>query len=227
MKRILIFNSTSGAFTPPIANLAAHWDCSVASSVHISTGVSQWDDLSGNNRHLLQATGSQQPTYSGSGTTSKIVFNRASIQFMNASWTQNQPVTIYAVMQQDNWSTNDGVWDGLGSNTMLLRQHSSTPNIAQYAGSAFGTDNPDMTLSSTKVLVAIYDGASSLLNVNSGTPTTGSIGTSSPGGFSIGASGSGGLPSSITVKEIYYYSTNHNSIIQGNMVTYLRTIWGI
>lgn len=52
-------------FTPlSIAGLGMWWDASVASSVTLNgSTVSQWSDLSGNGRHLLQPTASLQPTY--------------------------------------------------------------------------------------------------------------------------------------------------------------------
>ena len=116
--------------------------------------------------------------------------------------------------------------DGFSNNTMLLRQHTATPNLVQYAGS-FGNDDAGCTISVFKLLTLVYDGANSLLIVNNSTATSSSIGTSSPGGMLRGASASGSLPSSITVKRIIGYSVNHGSTLRGQMWTYFQTTYGL
>ena len=49
--------------------LVAHYDARVPSSITVATGVSQWDDLSGNSNHMTQGTGTQQPSYASEGVT--------------------------------------------------------------------------------------------------------------------------------------------------------------
>lgn len=51
-----------------IKNLVYAWyDAGARSSISIGTGVSQWSDISGNGRHLVQANGAEQPAYESAG----------------------------------------------------------------------------------------------------------------------------------------------------------------
>lgn len=50
-------------FSPlSISGLKAWWDASDSSTITIATGVSQWNDKSGNSRNATQGTGGAQPT---------------------------------------------------------------------------------------------------------------------------------------------------------------------
>lgn len=52
------------AFTPhAIANLYAWYDASDAGSIAIESGVSQWNDKSGNGFHATQSTANKQPLH--------------------------------------------------------------------------------------------------------------------------------------------------------------------
>lgn len=54
----------SSLWTPANDSLTGLWfDASDASTITVSTGVSEWRDKSGNARHLSQATGANQPTW--------------------------------------------------------------------------------------------------------------------------------------------------------------------
>lgn len=50
-------------WTPAQITTQLWFDAADASTVTIATGVSQWNDKSGNARHVVQATGANQPTY--------------------------------------------------------------------------------------------------------------------------------------------------------------------
>lgn len=50
-------------WTPAGLRPAAWFDAADISTISISTGVSEWRDKSGNARHMVNSTGSQQPAY--------------------------------------------------------------------------------------------------------------------------------------------------------------------
>jgi hypothetical protein len=56
-------------WTPDLVrpNLSFWQDAADRSTITIATGVSEWRDKSGNNRHFTQATGANQPSYSDTG----------------------------------------------------------------------------------------------------------------------------------------------------------------
>jgi len=56
-------------WTPAAITTEAWFDAQDADTITIQTGVSQWDDKSGNARHAVQNNGSKQPTYNASDAT--------------------------------------------------------------------------------------------------------------------------------------------------------------
>jgi hypothetical protein len=214
---------------PPPANCVAHYDASHNASVHIGTGVSQWDDLSGNGHHLLQATGSLQPVYSGSGQTSLVTFDGPSGngQYMKAgTFTLNQPETVYFVGKQITWISNAKMFDGGSALSVDFNQTGSSPSVGVYAGSGgFGVGI--LALNTLSVVAIVYNGTSSSITINNGSVNVGNAGTNNAGGFTLGAVQDGTQPANVGVQEIYLYNTGHTVIQQTEIVTFLRTKWGI
>ena len=64
---VLAGSQIAGGWTPAdITGLTGWWDASDSSTVTLVSGkVSQWDDKSGNSRHLTQGTDGSRPTYAG------------------------------------------------------------------------------------------------------------------------------------------------------------------
>ena len=61
----LLLRSSATDWTPADITTLAWYDASDTDTITESLGaVSQWDDKSGNLRHLLQGTGSAQPSFS-------------------------------------------------------------------------------------------------------------------------------------------------------------------
>jgi hypothetical protein len=73
----IIFGSGQ-LWTPARISTASWWDAADSSSITLSSGkVSQWNDKSGNGKHMTQATAASQPTY---GITS---FSLPSVNFLD------------------------------------------------------------------------------------------------------------------------------------------------
>ena len=70
--------------------------------IKISTGVSQWNDQSGNGNNVVQATSGKQPTWNATGGPTGgpcLSFLGSSTQYLNATYTLNQPFERYVVAQ--------------------------------------------------------------------------------------------------------------------------------
>lgn len=217
------------AYTPPTTNLVGHWDASVASSVHIATGVSQWDDLSGNNNHMIQATGANQPVFSGSGITSQIAFDGVN-DYLRASFTFNQPVTLYMVLKITTNRANDVIFDG-GTTGTITFQQATMPNmflnginfnLTGFVAGPFLCISAVLNSSGTSSMTCQ---ASTFNNLGGGSP-----GGATMGGLTLGAR-VGFFYSIMAVQEVYAYDINHSvtsiSVTQANIISYLRTKWGI
>jgi hypothetical protein len=221
-----LFAKQSG-WAPPATNLKGNWDASISASVVIGTGVSTWKDQSGNSNDLVQATGGNQPTYSGSGTSSTITFDGTN-DYLSVSFTQSQPTTIYIILDQVTWTSIDPIYDGpAGFASMTLFQYNATPGLSMNGGSLGIVNVGGCTLGTYFVVTCVWNGASSSISINDGTKTTGNCGTTAPGGLILGAFGGLSSFGNIAVKQVLYYSAAHDATTQTSIISGLRTKWGI
>jgi hypothetical protein len=89
--------------------------------------VSQWNDKSGNARHVTQATAANQPTYQAAGLNSKptVYFGPTTRYLSSASVSAHSgPWSVFAVAKRESTATGYGV---------ILGQDGLTNRIAQYA----------------------------------------------------------------------------------------------
>jgi hypothetical protein len=86
-------------FTPTkIAGCQLWLDASDATTISIGTGVSQWNDKSGNARHAMQATGASQPAYITAGKNGlNIVRFDGSNDGVEGAYTELSQCTIFVV----------------------------------------------------------------------------------------------------------------------------------
>jgi hypothetical protein len=74
-EEFLINDEPAPAWTPADTTTQLWLDANDATTITIATGVSQWDDKSGNGRNVVQATSAQQPTHGVATLDSKPVVN--------------------------------------------------------------------------------------------------------------------------------------------------------
>lgn len=80
------------------------WLKAESGDITIATGVSQWDDRSGNARHFVQATGSAQPTFSE--LLGRVVFDGTNDVLTNATALSDIiAADAYAVFGKLSWVT--------------------------------------------------------------------------------------------------------------------------
>ncbi len=117
----------------PAAILAARWRADQGTT--IATGVSQWDDMSGNGHHQIQATGSKQPALAltGGPNGTACITADGSNDVMRAAFTLNQPIAIYLVAKYTNaFAHNEDLFDGgggAGSHGRFYRTAAQTMNL--------------------------------------------------------------------------------------------------
>lgn len=96
-----------------LPNLLAWYSAKQGITLNGST-VSQWNDLSGNGRHLTQAVASSQPTYNATGLNSKptCYFDGSGdyMTYVGAALPTYQNFTVWMVLKQVNNSNYDVVW---------------------------------------------------------------------------------------------------------------------
>jgi hypothetical protein len=195
-----------------------------------SGSVSQWDDKSTNNHDLTQATGTAQPT-TGTRTINSLNvldFDGTS-DYMQVTYGSSisQPLTIFAVAQNDDPPAANVLWAGIIFNANAQLYLAGTITAHWINGGdptlSYGTA-PDGNLNIYRVT---YNGASTSLAINGDVKVTGTTGTHSPTGFTIGGSTTGSAPFDGVIGEAI--------VVEGAMTAqqiydtenYLANKWGI
>lgn len=187
--------------------------------------VSQWDDISGNGRHLKQATGTNQPALQADGS---ILFDGVDNFLKCDTFTLAQPETVYLLFKQVTWGNADRIFDGHTSNSGAIIQRTTSPNIAIRATNTDIAENTNLPLDTYAAVVAVLNGASSVLQVNNTAPTTGDIGAGSMSGFCLGAIGAGTSAwANIQCKEAIIYAAAHAADVRARVIRYLARVGGL
>jgi len=205
----------------PAAWFRAGWGQTVTDS-----GVSQWDDISGNGRHLKQGTDANRPALQADGT---VLFNGTSHFLKCDAFTLNQPTTVLMVVKQVSWTNVDIICDGNAAGTLYIYQVSSSPNINASSDNSVTTLglNGGLAVGAYGVACVVFNGASSSSLINLGTPVTGSVGTGNAGGFTLGARASGSASSNIQVAEVILLPIALDATQRARAVRYLMGAWGV
>lgn len=188
----------------------------------VSGAVSSWGDFSGNKRPLLQATASLRPLVQTDGS---LLFD-GSNDYMAATFTENQPTTLYLLCRQVTWTSGDYISDGVTANSGAIIQTTGSPQLNLHAGSSVA-GNSGLAVNTYGILTAIFNGASSSLRVNKLAPTTGDPGSGNMGGITLGADGAGANNGNIQVKEQIMFTSSHDLNTQGQVIAYLSSVGGL
>ena len=211
-----------GGFLPSdLGNLAAWYRFN--QGITVVTGVSQWDDQSGNARHLLQATGSRQPSKESDGS---ILFDGLSQFLKTNAFTLNQPCTFYLLVNQKAWAGNDHICDGNVNFSGFIRQNATTSGDIEAGSDAIvGVVTTGLDGNYHALVFVDADGAG-VLQHDYNPPATGDPGSAiNPGGFTLAARGAGATAySNIQVKEVIIYSAAHDAATRTKVLNYLNTL---
>jgi len=182
--------------------------------------VSEWKDASGNGRHLLQATEANRPSLQNDNS---ILFDGVDNYLKCDAFTLEQPETVYFLGKQVTWTVNERIYDGNTNGTMALQQNSTTPQIALVAGLGAAPNN-NFAVNTYAVVAAVFNGASSALQVNNTAAATGNASTNNAGGFTLGANGSASTFTNIQVKEVLIYAAAHDATTRASVIKYLAQV---
>lgn len=179
---IATLQNQPGPWTFPF--ITEYWDGNSGITV-TGQGVSSWVPVKGTNA-LTQGTDGARPTYSAGVLT----FNGTD-ESLQATFNVPSASTVFLAVNQISWTGNDTLWSSTGGATeddWNIFQNSATPQIALFAGST-AASNGGLAVGAYGILVATFNGASSSLQINLGTPTTGDPGAISGTGISVGTNG--------------------------------------
>lgn len=186
--------------------------------------VSQWADQSGNGRHLKQATATNQPAKQADGS---ILFDGVDNYLKCDAFTLNQPESIYLLMKQATWTEGDTIFDGNAANTGRLFQTVGSPQLRFRTSSGFVANNSGLALDTYGVLSCVANGAGSSVQVNHGTPTTGTLDADNMAGFTLCAAGNATGFVNAQVKEVIVFAAAHGAATRARVISYLRRLGGV
>lgn len=195
--------------------------------ITIATGVSQWNDQSGNGNHLLQATGISQPTVTAGAINGlpAITFDGVNDR-MAAAFALSQPITLFLVARQPTWTVNDDICDGAAlADSMLIQQFGVSPELRIFAGASLAP-NANWPVATFALLTATFNGASSSLQVNSTAALTGNAGTAIPGGLTLGARQNGVVPANVDIAEAFIMAAVPTAGEMTNVRAYILARYG-
>ena len=216
--RLRAYVRPSGFDPLSISGLQFWIDSDDASTFTYSSGteVSQWNDKSGNARHVSQANASLQPSRSTTrNSLSTVAFVDANGDILStASVTITQPMTIFGVIRYTNVNT--------GAHTIIsgsgLSIYTNLDLWKMYGGAEINAGSDD---ANWHYMTWVANGASSSIRKDGVTGVSGNAGT---GGFAspidIGADWDGDMA------EMLIYNTALGTTDRDAVESYLATKWG-
>jgi hypothetical protein len=217
----ILFGGKKGPINPVQTNIAAWFKYGVG--ITSSGGfVSQWDDQSGNARHLKQGTAPWQPPVQGDGS---VLFDGVSAFLQTDAFTLNQPTTFYILGRQITWGAGLRWCDGVTGDAGTLQEITASPQVRLFSGSGLATISPP--LNTYCVVSAVCNGAASSLQLNNNPAITGDAGASNMGGFALGSGANGSHCGNIQAKEAIIYPVAHDATTRAQVVNYLMALGGV
>jgi hypothetical protein len=236
----VVRRDSGGAFSPNIlSNLALWTDASNSSSltIDINNNVSQWNDLSGNGRHISQATTTKRPAYVASALNSKpgLTFDGVDDILVNTSATGVANCSIFSVLKVNSASTtndqlfiNIGGFAANGKLRSMIQPSSLTFTFGVYFGGYSATAfNMDPTgafhafgIVQSGTNVTMMRDSSSQNGTCSITPLTTTDNNWSIGGYNNNFYGSA------TICEVIIYSKALSASESSSIKSYLKAKWG-
>ncbi len=191
--------------------------------------VGQWQDQSGNNRHV-ESTNTARPILKLSILNSLPVLRfDGSNDYLQATFTLNQPYDIYIVVRGANGGDvgfPKGAFDGVTtfSSALFRGDGGSFPVTTMYAGLAMGSAG---MFTSWRLIQMLFSGASSKFRENGGTAVTGDPGSSNAGGLTYGSLGDVAANfGAVDIAEVIGFTSALNNTDRQNLEGYFVNKYG-
>lgn len=215
----------AAAFTPLSLSPFMWYDASDAATITIATGVSQWDDKSGNARHLTQGTGANQPAYSGTQNGLNVVTFDGSNDFLaTGNLTVAQPMTVFTVAKL---TTNGGQGQitGASGTAPVVYKRITTHVWAAYAGTA--RESATANDLAVHQMTTVFDGVSSSIRLDGSSIASGTTGTNgySAAPMIVGANPGGTNPMTGFIAEIVVCAAALSTTDRDACEAYLKARW--
>ena len=214
-----------GGFSPlSIAGLQFWIDSSDGSTFTYSSGVevSQWNDKSGNARHVSQGTVGKQPSRNTTrNSLDTVAFTAANgDELLSGAISMTRPVTVFGVTRYSDINTSSHVIMRLGT---LGSVYTNTGNFKMWSGLSINAGADDALW---HYFTWVFNGASSSIRKNGSLAVSGNTGANTTAidivvGSDLGVSYWDG-----DIAEILIYNSVLGTIDRDNVEAYLASKWG-
>jgi hypothetical protein len=191
--------------------------------------VASWTDLSGSGNSATQATASLRPTFQTSELNGKPgVLSDGTNDLLSGPLTAPQPCTVIIVARGATASAKAYRFLITPQATRCDLFNRSGTSARLFAGSEAG--GPAWAWQSPAIMFGLFDGASSLIYLNGGSPTTVNPGT---GGYTSGNynlfdfDGTYGYGDAAFIFEVIVYSRKLTQIEVSQVRGYLNNKWSV
>jgi hypothetical protein len=219
-------------FTPAdLPGLWAWYDAADAPSVRTGAGgaaqagsgdpVSEWRDLSGNNRHLTQSTAAEQPTLQ-TATLRRLVFSGEHLDYVPGVALM-QPITVFAVVKLDALATQQAILDAT-SGALALFFDVGIGTFRLFSGGA-STIDAGTADTARHVLRAVYNGAASEAQIDNNATVTGSLGGNGLPGLRLGRNAALAAPLGGEISELIVVAGTLSPTDAAGTLDYLTDKW--
>ena len=213
------YKNVLGEFSPLELENLIIW-CKHNTGIKVTgSGVSQWNDLSGNNNHLTQSTDTNRPSKELDGS---ILFDGVDNFLAKTGLTLNQPHTVYMQFKQVTWTNGDVIIGYGGGATRFLGQSSSTPDVRLFNGT--GNIVIPIPLDIYASLAVVSNGSSSVLQLNNNTPVTGEAGSNNASAIQLATNNQVNSFANMQVKELIVFNAAHDLPTREKVIDYLQSI---
>lgn len=195
-------------------------------STETSTNAATWTSDNGevytlNNTGALLAQIVGSPQLLFDGTDDFLVTAQFAIDPRAAS--------IYVVGKQPTWTTVTGLLDGRVGDSMHVLKQTASPKLDMYSTATLFAAQQGVTLNQKSVMTFVFNGASSIMKVDSAADATGTVGTTvtDAQGLVIGAYAAGtGRWGNWQISEVILRSVADSAATRAKIQRRLRQIHG-
>jgi hypothetical protein len=205
------------------ANTVAWYVASADNITEINDSLTVWNDISGNDYHLLSNFGQTgRPIFRGDSVIFDGDNDRAVIEITGLS----QPHQIYAVIRQESWTDGEGLFSGFSNANGVIQQYGTTPNILAYSGGV-SSELSYAAIGEWVVLRIVFSGASSKIQIDTETAVTGNFGTGVMDGIHLGRISTQAVYGNFSIKEFILRSIDDTDDDETAIYNYLVTKYGL
>lgn len=210
--RAQMFKTIGSATSTSVNDATASLDFNPADFAETSTNGATAVSSTTGETWTLNSTGAKPAQIVKSAS---LLFDGVDDYMKTAAFTLNQPTTIYIVFKEITYAIANFVLDGNGLISGSLRQYNGSPQLSIQADSGVGSPvatNANLAIGTKGIATAIFNGASSSLQINNTTATTGNAGAVNMGGITLGTIGDASSQwSNIQAYELTAFSAAHTA----------------